>query len=71
MGIYLKWSTIILGPAAIAAGFIFYYLHQNQDAIDRQDLDRSYDAQQIERLERQRMEKARKDAEYQRKQRNL
>ncbi|MEM7146946.1 MAG: hypothetical protein AAF591_17580 [Verrucomicrobiota bacterium] len=71
MGIYLKWSSIILLPALIAGVFIFYQLHQQSETSVREDLDRSYDAQQIKRLERQRAEKARLDQEYQRKQRQL
>lgn len=71
MGIYLKWSTIILGPAVIAGVFIFYYLHQGEADSVREDLDRSYDARQIKRLEQQRAEKRRLDAEYQRKQRQF
>jgi hypothetical protein len=71
MGIYLKWSTIILAPALIAGIFIFYFLHKEHNETTRQELDRVHDARQIERLERQRMEKARKDEAYERKQREL
>ncbi len=65
MRFYLKWSAIILGPfALVVAGFIWWQV-RNPDRLSRDELDSSFNRDQVERLQLEQRDKLRLEKQWQ------
>lgn len=49
-GVYWKWAGLILGPALVLAGLVFYYLHRDKAGMEREKLDEVHDEGEVHRI---------------------
>ncbi len=61
MKIYLKWAAMILGPFLLIVAGIVIYVTKFSQGYTREDLDESYNEDQVKRLQIQKAEKRYQD----------
>ena len=65
MKIYLKWTFLIIGPFALIVAGVVWYRMANPEGYSRDELDESYNEEQLQRLQAERAEKKYLDQQWQ------
>ena len=68
MKIYLKWSLLVFGPFLLIVAGVAWWMTRNPDNYSREELDKSYNKEQVQRLLLERAEKKYLDEQFQRAQ---
>ena len=68
MKIYLKWAAIIIGPFILIVAGIILWMTKFSEGYSREDLDESYNEDQVRRLQIQKAEKDYADELWKRQQ---
>lgn len=64
MKIYLKWTFLIIGPFLLIVGGFVWYLTANEARYSRDELDESFNEEQVHRLQIEKAEKKYLDQQW-------